>query len=96
MLNKEFAERMGFSFVKKSLFKFAGMKYDKLAGKKNQKYYFLFVESNGKQLDEISQIFKKHNIQPSIDEIFELEDVNKALKKVESGGSKGKTLIKIM
>lgn len=96
MPNKEFAERMGFSFVKKSLFKFAGMKYDKLAGKKNQKYYFLFVESNGKQLDEISQIFEKHNIQPSIDEIFELEDVNKALKKVESGGSKGKTLIKIM
>ena len=30
------------------------------------------------------------------EEIFELEDVNKALKKVESGGSKGKTLIKIM
>ena len=60
--NREFAERMGLSFVKKGLFKVAGMKYDKMASKKNQKYYFLFVESNGRQLEEVSGIFaeKKH------------------------------------
>lgn len=55
--NREFAERMGLSFVKKGLFKVAGMKYDKMASKKNQKYYFLFVESNGRQLEEVSGIF---------------------------------------
>ncbi len=93
--NKEFADRMGLSFVKKILFKFAGAKYDKLAAKKNQKYYFLFVESNGSQLEEISKIFDEKNIKVSIDEIFTLDNVNNALEKVNNGGSKGKTLIKI-
>ena len=83
--NKEFAERMGFSFKK----------FDKMAGKKNQNYYFLFVESNGEQLEKISQIFEQNNIEASVDEIYDLTDVNKALRKVDKGGSKGKTLIKI-
>lgn len=93
--NQEFAKRMGLSSVKKLLFKFAGLKFDKMAGKKNQKYYFLFVESNGKQLGRVSRIFEEKNIKPSVDTVFELSDVNKALDKVDKGGSKGKTLIKI-
>lgn len=93
--NQEFAKRMGLSAVKKLLFKFAGLKFDKMAGKKNQKYYFLFVESNGKQLERVSRIFEDKNIKPSVDTVFELSDVNKALEKVDKGGSKGKTLIKI-
>ena len=95
MPNKEFAERMGLSTFKKILFKFAGMKFDKMAKKNNQKYYFLFVESNGNQLNQISKIFDENKIQPSIDEIYELKDVNEALKKVANGSSKGKTLLKI-
>ena len=93
--NREFAERMGLSLVKKGLFKVAGMKFDRMAAKKNQKYYFLFVESNGRQLEEVSRIFAEKNIKPSVDEIFSLNDVNRAMKKVDQGGSKGKTLIKI-
>ena len=93
--NEEFAKRMGLSTVKKLLFKFAGRKFDKLASRKNQKYYFLFVESNGKQLEQVSRIFEKKNIKPSIDTVFEFIDVNKAMNKVDKGGSKGKTLIKI-
>ena len=89
--NGEFAERMGLSAVKKLLFKVAGREFDNMASKKNQKYYFLFVESNGSQLDGISKI----NIEPSIDEVFDLDDVNDALRKVDKSGSKGKTLIKI-
>ena len=93
--NEEFAKRMGLSKVKKLLFKFAGRKFDKLASKKNQKYYFLFVESNGKQLEQVSRIFEEKNINPSIDTVFEFHDVNKSMDKVDKGGSKGKTLIKI-
>jgi len=95
MPNKEFAERMGLSSIKKVLFGVVGRKFDKMAQKKNQKYYFLFVNENGAQLSQISNIFEQNKIQPSIDEIFELSEVNKALKKVDNGGSKGKTLIKI-
>ena len=93
--NKEFAERMNLSFIKRLLFGFAGSKYDKIAKRKNQKYYFLFVESNGKQLDKISEIFKDTKIETSIDEIYELNEVNNALEKVYNGKSKGKTLIEI-
>lgn len=93
--NKEFAERMGLSVVKRGLFKFAGMKFDRMASKKNQKYYFLFVESNGRQLEEVSKIFSEKNIVASVDEVYSLDDVNVALRKVDKGGSKGKTLIKI-
>lgn len=34
--NKEFGERMGFSFVKKTLFAIAGKKFDQMASKKNR------------------------------------------------------------
>lgn len=95
MPNEEFAKRMGFSAIKKTLFKFAGRKFDKMAKKKNQKYFFIFVEENGKQLRELSKIFEQNRIEPSIDEIFDLSDINKALNKVDNGGSKGKTIIKI-
>ena len=81
MPNKEFAERMGLSSIKKVLFGVVGRKFDKMAQKKNQKYYFLFVNENGAQLSQISKIFEQNKIQP--------------LKKVDNGGSKGKTLIKI-
>lgn len=88
--NKEFAERMGLSLVKKGLFKVAGMKFDRMAAKKNQKYYFLFVESNGRQLEEVSRIFAEKNIKPSIDEIFSLNEVNKAMKKVNQADPRAK------
>ena len=88
--NREFAERMGLSLVKKGLFKVAGMKFDRMAAKKNQKYYFLFVESNGRQLEEVSRIFAEKNIKPSIDEIFSLNEVNKAMKKVNQADPRAK------
>jgi len=68
---------------------------DNIAERKNQKYFFLFVESNGSQLSQVSRIFEENKIQCSIDEIFDLNDVDKALQKVLNGGSKGKTLLKI-
>ena len=45
-------------------------------------------------LEQISKIFDEKNIKVSIDEIFTLDNVNNALKKVNNGGSKGKTLKK--
>ena len=93
--NQEFAVRMGFSKFKQMLFKFAGRKFDKMAQKKNQKYYFIFVQENGQQLRKISEILDSNKIDASVDEIYNLDDINEALRKVDGGGSKGKTLIKI-
>jgi len=95
MPNSEFADRVGLGCFKKLILKCFGRGNDKMADRKNQRYYFLFVESNGEQLAQISRIFEENKIGCSIDEIFDLNDVNQALQKVLRGGSKGKTLLKI-
>lgn len=93
--NGEFATRSGMSFIKRMMFKMAGGKYDKMAAAKEQKYFFIFVHEDGAGLERISEIFKDKHLEASVDEVFTLEDVNKALQKVASGGSKGKTILKI-
>lgn len=93
--NGEFAARSGMSFIKRMMFKMAGGKYDRMAAAKGQKYYFIFVHEDGAGLKRISEIFKNTPIEASVDEVFSLDDVNKAMKKVASGGSKGKTILKI-
>lgn len=95
MPNGEFAVRTGMSAFKRMLLKFAGRKYDQMAAKKNQQYYFIFVHEDGPGLQRISEIFAQRHIEASVDEVFALDDVNKALKKVAGGKSKGKTVIKI-
>ncbi len=96
MPNGEFAVRAGLPAIKRFLLKVAGKKYDKMAEKKNQKYFFIFVHEDGAGLERIGKIFAEKHIEASVDEVFSLDDVNKALKKVASGRSKGKTVIKIV
>ena len=95
MPNGEFVARTGMPVFKRLLLKIAGRKYDQLAAKKNQKYYFIFVHEDGKGLERISEIFAEHHIEASVDEVFTLDDINKALQKVAAGKSRGKTIIKI-
>lgn len=93
--NGEFAKRMGMPLYKRAAFMLAGKKYDKLAAKRGQRYHFIFVHEDGEGLKKISEIFSDKKVQTSVDEIFSLDDINKAMKKVASGRSKGKTIIKI-
>lgn len=95
MPNLAFAERMHMPFYKKMLFALAGAKYDRMAKKKNQKYCFMFVKADGGELAQISEIFAERQIQPSVDGVFSLEEVNRALEKVARGGSQGKTVLQI-
>ena len=62
-----------------------GRKNDNLGSRKNQIYLFLFVESNGKQLTQVSRIFEENKIECSIDAVFDLNDANQALQKVLNG-----------
>lgn len=95
MPNGEFAERSGMTTFKRILFKVAGRKYDQMAARKNQSYHFIFVHEDGAGLEQISEILEERHIEASIDEVFSLDDVNRALAKVTAGKSKGKTIIKI-
>ena len=93
--NGEFAKRMGMPFWKRMLFKLAGMKYDRMAARRQQHYHFIFVHEDGEGLQQVSRLLAEKRIPASVDEVFHLEDVNQALKKVASSGSKGKTILKI-
>ena len=53
------------------------------------------MHEDGAGLERISEIFAERHIEASVDEVFTLDDVNKALVKVATGKSKGKTIIKI-
>ena len=94
MPNGEFAARTGM-IIKRLLLKVAGRKYDQMAARRNQKYYFIFVHEDGAALERICEIFGQNHLEASVDGVFALDDVNEALKKVASGGSKGKTILKV-
>lgn len=93
MPNGSFAKRMKLPWWKQFILSLAGRKIDKMAKKYGVSYNFIFVESNGKQLQEVSDIFSKLEIKPSVDTVFEFKDVNKALDKVANGRSRGKTVL---
>ena len=93
MPNGSFAKRMNLACWKQFILGLAGRKFDKMANKYGVSYDFIFVESNGKQLQEVADIFTKLEIKPSVDTVFDFEDVNKALDKVANGRSRGKTVL---
>ena len=94
--NKAFALRHHFSGLKKLLFTLAGSKYDKAARKQGKEYRFLFVRSNGAQLQRITEIVKKQQIKPAIDSrIFSLDQANEALQLVAKGPLNGNVMIQL-
>ena len=95
MPNGSFAKRMNLPKWKQIIFSLVGRKFDKMAKHYNVQYDFIFVESNGKQLQEVADIFSKLLIKPSIDTVFDFSQVNQALDKVANGRSRGKTILKM-
>lgn len=94
--NKTFAVQNHFSGLKKLLFTLAGRKYDKAAGKQGKEYRFLFVRSNGAQLQKITEIVEQQQIKPAIDShVFSLAQANEALQLVAKGPLNGKVIIKM-
>lgn len=94
--NKAFAERKGFSGLKKQLFTLAGSKYDKAAKKQGKEYRFVFVRSDGAQLRKIAEIVEQQQIKPAVDSrVFALDQANDALRLVAKGPLNGKVIIQL-
>ena len=94
--NKAFAMQQHFTGLKKLLFTLAGSKYDKAAQKQGKEYRFLFVRSDGAQLQKITEIVKQQKIQPAVDSrVFSLEQANEALRLVAKGPLNGKVILQI-
>lgn len=94
--NKAFAERKQISGLKKQMFTIAGSKYDKAAKKQGKEYRFVFVRSDGAQLQKITEIVEKQQIKPAIDSrVFSLDQTNEALQLVAKGPLNGKVVIEL-
>lgn len=94
--NKAFAMEHHIPGLKKILFTMAGRKYDKAARKQGKEYRFLFVRSNGAQLQKITEIVEAQQIRPAIDSrIFSLSQANEALQLVSKGPINGKVMIQM-
>lgn len=92
--NRMFAQRNGFSLLKNVLFSLAGRKYDSAAAKQGKGYRFMFVRSDGKQLNHITDIVEKYKIMPDIDSrIFSLSQAGEAIRLVANGKLNGKVVI---
>lgn len=94
--NKAFALRHQFGGLKKQMFTLAGSKFDKAAQKQGKKYRFVFVRSNGAQLQKITEIVEKKQIKPAVDaRVFSLDQANEALQLVAKGQLNGKVMIQL-
>lgn len=93
--NKRFAKEHNLQGWKQMLFAIVGAKYDNKAKKRGVQYRFIFVRSDGAQLERITKIIEDNKIVPAVDPVeFHIEDINKALNLVAQGHLKGKVVIK--
>ncbi|WP_270087238.1 NADP-dependent oxidoreductase [Sphingobacterium sp. SYP-B4668] len=58
-------------------------------------YSFLFMKSDGKQLQQITKLIESGIIKPVLDKVFPFKETNDALSYIESGRAKGKVVVKI-
>ena len=94
--NKAFALRHQFGGLKKQMFTLAGSKFDKAAQKQGKEYRFVFVRSNGAQLQKITEIVEKKQVKPAVDaRVFSLDQANEALQLVAKGQLNGKVMIQL-
>ena len=94
--NRAFAVRNQVSPLKKVLFSLAGRKYDRAARKQGKEYRFLFVRSDGAQLQKVTEIVEKRHVVPAVDpHHFTLSQADEALGLVERGPLAGKVILTI-
>jgi len=91
--NYRFAVENNLPMWKKMLFSLVGARLDRLAARDKKEYHFLFVQANGRQLQEITSLIENDNIKPSIDSTYKFDDINKALQQVSTGHSQGKVIV---
>lgn len=91
----ETAREMGLGLAKTMVLKLVGLKANIEAAKTKTHYKFLFMKPNGDQLGQIKHLVEQGKIQPIIDKVFPLSDVQGAIEHSESGRARGKIIVKI-
>jgi NADPH:quinone reductase-like Zn-dependent oxidoreductase len=90
-----FARQRGMNFLMRFVFGLLSRKIIKLAKKQDTSYSFLFVRSDGLQLEKIAALIDDGKIRPVIDRVFPFESVKEGLAYLEQGRAKGKVVIRM-
>lgn len=91
----DFARHKRLGAVLGLLFRLISGKIRKTAKKAGIRYSFLFMEGNGAQLSQITELIEAGVIRPVVDRVFPFEQLNEALAYVETGRAKGKVVVRV-
>ncbi|NDI35340.1 NADP-dependent oxidoreductase [Chengkuizengella sediminis] len=89
------AKEMGINKILRIILGLKEKKLMKLIRSKDAFYRFVRLETNGKDLREITMLIEEEKIKPIIDTVYSFEECITALQKQESGRVKGKLVIEI-
>ena len=90
------AEKEKFGFIKKTFFHFYARKVSRAAKKYSVNYSFHFMEPNGEQLEELSQLVTSYKVKPCVGKVFSLDQAQDAIEFSESGRARGKIVIEVV
>lgn len=94
-LDKPFARTRKLNFLFTFIFGLMSRKIIRLARKRDVHYAFMFMRSDGGQLEEIARLLKAGSIRPVIDRVFPFEQAKEALDYLAQGHAKGKVVVRI-
>lgn len=91
----EFATSLSLPWYFKLITRLLSYGAKKKAKKLNIQFSFLFMRAEGAQLGQLTNLIEAGVIKSVVDKVFPFEQTNEALAYVETGRSKGKTVVKV-
>lgn len=91
----QFASDAGLPWFMKGVMRLLSYKIRNKAKQRQINYAFLFMKSQGNQLEKITALVEAGAILPVVDKVFSFDQTNQALAYVERGRAKGKVVIKV-
>jgi NADPH:quinone reductase-like Zn-dependent oxidoreductase len=91
-----FARARGMNLFFRLVFGLISSKIIRQTKKLGIRYSFLFVQPDGRQLEEIGRLLEANHVVPVIDKIFPFDQAMQALSYLEAGRAKGKVVVKII
>ncbi len=70
--------------------------WEQMERKKDLKSLFFIMEPIGSQLTEVSKLIDKGLCEPVVDSVWDLEDIEKAFERLNSGHPRGKVVVKVV
>lgn len=93
--DREFAEAIHANWLLNCIIPLLSWSIRNKAKKKGITYSFLFMQSNGQQLSEISKLVESGKINPIVDKTYAFTEIKDAFQYVNTGRAKGKVVLKI-